>query len=84
MVRPIVLECLDIAGPKELLEAAALGREPCPLDSSWPTQEARCLLQEKRPQRACSLTAPKGEPCPPTAPFASALHIVVYDNNAAL
>lgn len=47
MVRPIVLEYLGIAGPKELLEAAALRREPCPLDSSWPAQEARCLLREK-------------------------------------
>ena len=60
MVRPIVIECLGVAGPKELPEAAALGRE----SAHWtapglPRRPAACC-REKRALRGLSYTVPKG------------------------
>lgn len=69
-----MLESHGGAGPKELPEAAALGREPC-----WPGQPLACpgdlpyLQEERGAWGGVALTAPDDQPSPQAAPFASAL-----------
>lgn len=54
MVRPIVLECLGVAGPKELPEAAALRTDPVPSTVSCLPRGRTACTRKKRGQRGLS------------------------------